>query len=294
MKLVILGLGLIGGSLAVAARQRLKAEVVGIDLGPVVGSQRAREITDRSIMTGDVESVRLALSQADLAVMATPVRAIIGGLGEVLQHARVVTDCGSTKRQVVQAACLSPRAGWLVPGHPMAGGAEGGLDHARGDLFEGRRWILCAEGREQGAVVQVERLVTGVGAEIIQMSPEEHDSAMAAVSHLPQLLASALELVGAKHTPERTSGPAYEAMTRTAGGELNIWLDIFATNGDEIAGALRELECELGSIATSLENAPLDLTAVVSLLNRARGARLSRKAAGGAARRPLAESDTDR
>jgi prephenate dehydrogenase len=157
----------------------------------------------------------------------------------------------------------------------MAGAAEGGLSHARGDLFDGRPWILCPEGRDRDAVERVQELVRAVGARPLAMSAERHDRLVALTSHVPQLLASAMAALGAEWGAEGVAGPAYEGITRTAGGDPGIWHDIFSTNADQVAEALGKLQEELGSVARALERTPTDIGPAMKLVERARRGRRS-------------------
>ncbi len=261
---------MIGGSLGLAVRQRLGLRVIGIDLEPVLGTGRATECADELVAGEDLAAVSAAVGSADIAVLAMPVSVILGRVGAVLERCDTVTDCGSTKRLIAAAADRSQRPGRFVPGHPMAGAPRGGLTHARADLFEGRPWILCAERRDRDAVARVDWLVRGIGAEPVSMSAEEHDLLVARVSHLPQLVASAVNVLGTIRTGRPVAGPAYEGITRTAGGDPSMWGDVFLTNADQVARALRELEGELEQVAQGLEREPADIGPALRLLARAR------------------------
>jgi prephenate dehydrogenase len=271
-RIAIVGLGLIGGSLGLAAR-RLGVRVAGIDFERVVLTERARDCADDLVPSEDAAACAAALGNAELAVLAAPVSIIVAELGGVLGRCDTVTDCGSTKREIASAADRSPRGRRFVPGHPMAGVPEGGLAHARADLFEARPWILCPEGRDRDALERVEELVRGVGAEPLAMTAERHDWVVALMSHVPQLVASAMAVLAAERGAEGVAGPAYEGLTRTAGGDPGMWQDIFATNADEVARALRELEQELGAVAQALERTPAEVGPAVRLLERARSGR---------------------
>src|SRR5262249_51379655 len=135
VRLTVVGFGLIGGSLALAAKARgLSAHVCGIDRSEVIATQTARAAADQMCDANDESGVRRAIGDADLVVVATPVGAIEAMIGEILDVARVVTDCGSTKRAIVDRARKSSRRTRFVPGHPMAGLPFGGIERARDDL----------------------------------------------------------------------------------------------------------------------------------------------------------------
>jgi prephenate dehydrogenase len=271
VRLAVVGFGLIGGSLALAARKRsLSSYIVGVDRSDVISNQTARTVSDETCDASDEAAVRSVLGSADLVVVATPVGAIEAMIGEILDVARVVTDCGSTKRAIAEQARKSSRGSRFVPGHPMAGLPFGGIEHARDDLFVGRPWLICPEGADSDAVELVEKLVQGVGAEPLHLTIEQHDRAVALTSHLPQLLASALSVLAEKRGASVAAGPAFESATRVAGGGEAMWRDILDTNADEISSVIDALCSELEQVTRGLRKDPPDLSAALNLLERAR------------------------
>jgi prephenate dehydrogenase len=236
-RIAVLGNGLIGASVLQAARRAWpEVDVDALDAGD------------------DVSRV----GGAELVVLAAPVRVNIGLLGAIEPHltaATVVTDTGSTKR-VICAAAVSRPAIDFIGGHPMAGGAKGGAVHARADLFDGRPWILTPRpGTPSGALGRLEALVVGLGAVPHVMTPELHDRFVGAVSHLPQLTASALmHVVGrlAGDAGLELAGPGLVDSTRLAGSPPDIWKDIAATNEDVLRDALTELIRTLTDLRESL------------------------------------------
>lgn len=270
MRLCVVGFGLIGGSLALAARAaRFASHVTAVDIPQVLGTEAARRAADVCIDVADEGELARAVSEAEMTVLAAPVGAICESVEWVLGRAHVVTDCGSTKRRIVECAGRSPRAARFVPGHPMTGQPSGGVQSARADLFAGSAWLLCPQGRDPQAVAAVEHLVTALGARSIHLTPEEHDAAVARTSHLPQLLASALLVLAGQSAARGAAGPAFERATRAAGGPSAVWRDIFTSNGDEVARAIRELLGALEPLAAELE-ARGDTRATEALLERAR------------------------
>jgi len=275
-QVTILGLGLIGGSVGLALREQdPELRIVGIDRPEVVGNVAAIRVAHELVDHGDAARVRSALA-ADLVVLAAPVGVIRQELPAALEQGAVVMDCGSTKRAVCEVVAGHPRRSHFVPGHPMAGLPEGGIEQARADLFEGRRWILCPEGSSPEALARAEEIVRAVGASVVHLSAEEHDRAVARTSHVPQLLASALLASAASAGAERAAGPAFASATRVAGGPEAMWSDIFATNADEIAKALAELVAELEAVQRGLAAESPDLSPARALLEKARGLRRSR------------------
>lgn len=273
-RLVIVGLGLIGGSVALGARERgLFDRIVALELPGAVSAKAAQRAVDELADARDRAARQRAFSSATLCVLAAPVHTIASLVGEALDAAQVVTDCGSTKRAIARAALPSPHRDRFVPGHPMAGAPEGGFAQARPDLFQGSRWILCPGAASAPAVARVERLVSALGAEPVRMSAAEHDRAVALTSHVPQLLGSLLQVMSVRRGTALAAGPAFERATRGAGGGEAMWRDIFATNADEIASVLGELSAELGELADALSAVSPELSPALALLAAARGKR---------------------
>jgi prephenate dehydrogenase len=274
MSVVIVGLGLIGGSVALALRDaESSAEIVGIDRAHVLATEAVKRLGLRPIDAVDRAAVDDVFARADVIVLAAPVRAIIELLPRALASARLVTDCGSTKRSVARAADSHPRRARFVPGHPMAGAPEGGAELSRADLFRNRRWLICPEKSDEDAALEVEALVRSFGARPERYGIAEHDRAVARSSHATQLVASALAVVASKAGAERAAGPAFEGATRSAGGSEAIWNDIFETNADEVASALSEVIAELELARDDLLRDPPALDAARALLKRAKESR---------------------
>lgn len=272
-RVAIFGFGLIGGSLALALRAAQQGvHVTAMDTAEVVADAHTRACADVSIDVADEAGLEQALAESDIAVLAAPVRVIEERLPWVLERARVVTDCGSTKRHIAWRAKGCARSGRFVPGHPMAGLPGGGARNAVATLFEGKNWLLCPADSDPDAVRAVEDMIRLTRAHVVHMSVEGHDAAVARTSHLPQLLASALALIVEQHSARPAAGPAFERATLTAGGPAPIWRDIFATNGDEIARAVAELCGTLQPLAEELARGEgTDLSD--DLLRRARALR---------------------
>src|SRR5262245_42108025 len=183
-KIGIVGLGLIGGSMAFAARELWPSSlVIAVDNKDVL--ETAMRLHAIDVAADDL----IVLAEADLVVLAAPVRqnaALLKELDEYVRTPAVVTDVGSTKRGIVADARALPERFTFIGGHPLAGAARGGLEHARPDLFRGRPWILTADHERLAS------FVGALGAVPKIMSAEAHDRLLAVLSHLPQLTASAL------------------------------------------------------------------------------------------------------
>lgn len=275
-QLTVCGVGLMGGSLALAVKERgLARRVVGVDLWeqpPPAG------VVDEAVSGRDEAACRRAIEGAELTVLAMPVSAIRRLLPSALTAAAVkggvVTDCGSTKRALTQSVQSHPGRARFVPGHPMAGHPEGGLANARADLFVGRRWLLCPEDvSASDALEQVVALVRAVGADPVVLDAEEHDRSVALTSHVPQLLASSLAVLVAEAGADAAAGPAFASATRVAGGAEAMWRDIFTSNSDAVALALGRLGARLEEVARALEQDPPDAEVALRLLAKARALR---------------------
>lgn len=271
MNLTVVGLGLIGGSFALGARELdPTTTITAVDREDVLTRPLVRATAQTVVDVNDAPAVDRAFREADLVVLATPVQSIVTLLPRALAHARVVTDCGSTKVAVVRAAHGHPRRGRYVPGHPMAGAPEGGIERAQPRLFRERRWLLCPDESDADAVELVESLVRALGAEPCRLTVAEHDRAVAFTSHATQLVASALAVTATDANAQPAIGPAFEGATRVAGGPEAMWSDIFTTNAGPIADALAALEGELARVREGLTHANPDPGPALALLARAR------------------------
>ncbi len=272
-QVTIIGLGLIGGSIALALRERGGVKVAAVDDAAVISDPRAVAMTDERVAAQDRVAFSGLLSRTELAVLAVPVGDIARLLPEVLQSAQVATDCGSTKEHIARVGGGHERGRFFVPGHPMAGRPVGGLANASATLFVGARWLLCPQASDPGAVQVVESLVAALGGLAVHVEPEHHDRGVALTSHVPQLFASALAVLATRQQAWEVSGPGFASATRVAGGAESMWRDILATNAGHVAGALRALMRELEVVASDLEGSPTEVASALRLLAEARQAR---------------------
>lgn len=270
-KLVILGAGLMGGSVALAARARgLARSITAVDRSTRPEIEEARAF-DEWLDAHDEAAKERAYQDADLVLLCTPVRSIIAELPLALASRAIVTDIGSTKSVIARAALSIPNSARFVPGHPMAGHHEGGLNHARPDLYEGRKWLLCPENTAPEALDPVRDFVRALGAELVEMNAEEHDRSVAFTSHVPQVVASALTVLAEREHAASSAGPGFASTTRVAGGAESMWRDIFETNGPAIGRALEQLGEELRRAGRDLQTE--DPNGVLLLLEAARALR---------------------
>ncbi|MFY9609954.1 MAG: prephenate dehydrogenase/arogenate dehydrogenase family protein [Blastocatellia bacterium] len=254
-QIAIVGVGLIGGSFALAARRAGIAErITGCDFKEVLGRACGRGVID-----GEEDSFRAGrVSEADLVFLATPVGAIIEFLrtrGSSLKPGVIVTDSGSTKREICRAAreALPPQASF-VGGHPMAGSHNAGFDYADADLFCDAPYALVLDDTNGGSISAartVAEVVRDIGARPVMLTAQEHDRIVARLSHAPQLLATALAC-GVDETELGLAGSGFTEMARLAGSRWPVWQDICRTNADEITSALDELIGQLEKIRSSI------------------------------------------
>ena len=247
----IVGLGLIGGSIALAARRQWPAVgITGVDRPAV---------SDAALRLGIVDDGRDsvgALSDCDLVVLAAPIPAILELIHSASAVEAIVTDVGSTKRRIMAAAeAVGLRT--FVGGHPMAGAAHGGIEHADASLFEEKPWLLVQGASASQDVDRVREFVAGLGAMTIVVEADVHDRIAAYVSHLPQLLATALMGTAGPHVGElglAMAGKGLEDMTRLASSPFDIWQGIFETNADAIVEAIEALQASLPVAAAELRD----------------------------------------
>jgi prephenate dehydrogenase len=250
--IAVLGVGLVGGSVGLAARERLGAEVRGYDPAPGV--------LDAALARGAVSegcaSAAAALEGASAAFVAAPVRALPGAVHEALAAAGpecVVTDVGSTKRELVGA--VEDRR--FIGGHPLAGAETAGVEHARAGLFEGATWYLTPTAATEGVLYErLYRLLADLGARPAAIDAETHDRLMASVSHLPHVLANVLvaQAAGALESERLPpTGPSFRDLTRVAGASTSIWRDIYLSNADTLVAAIDETVRRLGEVRAALD-----------------------------------------
>jgi len=273
----VVGVGLIGGSFALAARRAGCASTV-------IGVGRSRPSLDRAKALGVIDrdaSLAEAAASADILFLAMPVGAtgaVLQGLAPHLAPHAVVTDAGSTKQDVVDAAraALGPRFARFVPGHPIAGAEHSGVDAARAELFAGKRTVLTpvAETDPQ-ACETVRALWRACGAEVHEMTPQTHDEVFAAVSHLPHLLAFALVHDVASHDAAELlfdyAASGFRDFTRIASSHPEMWRDICLANSTALLAELARFESVLGEVRRLL--AARDAAGLERLFDGARRAR---------------------
>ena len=252
-RVVIIGVGLIGGSIAAALKQLDEApEVYGI--GPredtLKAALAAGALDDYAVSDDPKADGWLAPGASDLVIIATPVSAAREWFErlEACRYDGIITDVASTKTVITRIAdeVLSDPTRYL-PGHPMAGSEVNGFGGARADLFQGAYWILCPEQDTQDEVfLKLHETFSALGARIISISRDQHDSAVAIISHVPHMVASSLVRLWGNHADERKellrlAAGGFKDTTRIAAGSPELWCGIAMDNSEAIADGMREL-----------------------------------------------------
>jgi prephenate dehydrogenase len=253
MRIAVIGVGLIGGSVALAARERAGATVAGAD----ASADALTRALDRGAIDRAAGSLADAVSDAEAVFLAAPVGVLPDLVGAALAAAPadcVVTDVGSTKRAIV-AAHADPR---FVGGHPLAGAENAGVEHARADLFDGATWYLTPGAETSGVLYErLHRLLHVLGAQPAAIDAHTHDRILAAVSHLPHVLANVLVSqaagtlsAGGERLP--ATGPSFRDATRVAGAPSAIWTDIYLSNRDALTAELDDAIAQLSTVRAAL------------------------------------------
>lgn len=274
-RVAVIGLGLIGGSIAAGMRLQGLAETVVAWDADELSLSTGRDLGIVDEIAADVSS---ACVDADLVVLCVPVKAMRSVLEQIDLKAQIITDVGSVKSQIVQDAAdtfgaVPPR---LVPGHPIAGSEKHGVISADPNLFSRHRVILTpADDVEPEAVAKVETLWRGLGAETIQMSAEHHDDVLAQTSHLPHLLAYALvdTLSSGGDSLEvfQYAAGGFRDFSRIAASDPTMWSDIFQANRAPLLDTLDRYVAELGKLREMI--AAEDGESMKDVFRRAKAAR---------------------
>jgi prephenate dehydrogenase len=273
-QLGLIGCGLMVGSFALALKR------AGL-VKRVVGYSKSPSTTERARLMGviDVEapSALLAVSGADIVLLAVPVaatEATLKAIRHLVTPNMLIMDVGSTKRDVVDAArrVLREQVGGFVPAHPIAGREVAGVDNADPDLYAGKQVILTPI--ERTRTVQLQQAMdvwTAIGCHVTKMSPESHDAAFAAVSHLPHVLAFSLmnAITGQPQGKEflALAGPGFRDFTRIAASEPNVWRDILLANREELLAQSRIFQHALQAFEQTISSGNAE--ALESLISKA-------------------------
>lgn len=255
LNVAVLGLGLIGGSIGLAAHE-------GAEPARVIGFDPDEQAVTAALAMGAIDEratdVEQAVAEADVVFAAAPVSALaeIVSLALRCSPARcVVSDVGSTKRALLRDLATERGIERFVGGHPLAGAEHGGIAHARADLFAGATWCLLRAASEEHCE-RLRALIESFGARVVEIDAEAHDRLMARISHLPHILANVLmgAVAGLPEDEQAlvAAGPSFRDATRVAGASTAIWTDIYLSNADMVTGAIDEAIDALEQVRSAL------------------------------------------
>jgi prephenate dehydrogenase len=275
MKLAVIGVGLIGGSFALALKQaKTVSHVVGVGRN-AANLKLARE---RGIIDSIAPDPGVAARDADLVLVATPVAQFPAVFAALAETKALITDGGSTKRDVIAAArkALGKKIGQFVPAHPIAGAEKSGAAAASAELYRGKRVVITPLPQNRRPALElVESAWKACGAKVSRMDPEEHDAVLATVSHLPHVLAYALvHGVAKRNNSEQLfsfAAGGFRDFTRIASSHPEMWRDICLANRDRVLQELKSYANELGTIRKLIQKG--DAGALEKLFAVARDAR---------------------
>jgi len=263
-KITIIGVGLIGGSFGLALKEnRPNFKIVGVDKQEVIKKAIARGAIDEGTV-----NLEEGVKEADVVIMATPVKTILGLLPQInsfLKKGCLVTDTGSTKAKIIETANqVLPQDIHFIGGHPMAGSEEYGIESANPHLFQDRTYILTPTKKSNLiAIEKIFSLVKMIGANKLVLNPLDHDRIVGVVSHLPQIMAVSLinmvsELVQKENNNNyfKAVGEGFKDMTRIALSPCKIWEDICDTNKEAILEMIQQFKQYLNLVEDKLTNDP--------------------------------------
>lgn len=278
----ILGLGLIGASLAAALRKTYShVTIYGVDTDPATRTEAvSRGWVSRAFDQDDPVLESTVCQECDLVVIATPVPTVLDYLRLLADwgYAGIITDTASTKAHISdEAQHLLPYPQNYLPGHPMAGSEVNGIKGARPDLFQGAHWILCPDADTPAEhFTRLHELITGMGARVISLPRQDHDAAVAIVSHVPHFTAASLMTMASRHADDqralmRLAAGGFKDSTRIAAGSPKLWTGIAFDNAPALSQGLEEMRQILGQFAQAIAEG--DRETVTTLLREAADAR---------------------
>ena len=250
--IAVVGLGMIGASFAAACRASNPGiRVLGVDVSEdTLAVVRDRGWADLAVMPDDPAFEAFVADGCDLVVLALPVEVVRSYMESLARwgYAGIVSDTASTKGRIcAMAEQVLPNPAIFIPGHPMAGSEVNGVAGAKPQMFQGAHWILCPDDRTVAtAYTAFHDLLTSIGARVISLPREDHDAAMAVVSHVPHIVASSIVQLANQHVDDqgalfRLAAGGFKDSTRIAAGSAHLWSGILLDNAEEVSGCLREL-----------------------------------------------------
>ncbi len=262
-RIAVVGFGLVGASFAAAMHEKHPdARLMAVDIDdPTLASALGRGWALEAATPDDPAFERFVRDGCDLVLFAAPAAAAEECFARLAawDYAGIVTDTASTKAHIAQqAAALLPHPENYVPGHPMAGSEVNGIEGARADLFEGAHWILCPDADTPAEhFTRLHELVTSLGARVIALPREDHDAAVAVVSHVPHVVAASLVQLACRHADDqqalmRLAAGGFKDSTRVAAGSPKLWCGIAFDNAAALGAGLAEMQDIIGSFADAL------------------------------------------
>jgi prephenate dehydrogenase len=271
-RISILGVGLMGGSVALACRSVLNDYKI---TGYSRSGEELNRALERGVIDRSTDNAATAVNDADLVVLCTPVGTfsdLMRSIAASLKPGAIVTDVGSTKRSIIrQAGEILPVTSPFVGSHPMVGGEKHGIDNARADLFsQGLCIVTPAERTDAQAVGRIEQFWQSLQMRTVRMSPQMHDQLTADISHLPHAIAAALVRIQSSES-RKLAGRGYLDSTRIAAGDPALWSDILLDNRDNLRSGLERIQLEIRELLERLDAG--DASAVQAWLGAAATAR---------------------
>ncbi len=256
---VVVGVGLLGGSVALAARQRgIVRRVIGVGRT----APRLEQAREAGLLDAISTDLVAAAAQADLLIFATPVNLIVAGVREAALACRpgtLITDVGSTKAHLCRELSAGlPDTATFIGSHPLAGSEKQGWEHSRADLFDGRVCVVTpTESSRRDEVARLTAFWQAIGMSVVEMSPEAHDRALAQTSHVPHVVASALARTLADEN-RSLAATGFADTTRIAAGDPNVWVPILLDNRAAVLASLDEFSTQLAAIRAAIAQGNAD------------------------------------
>lgn len=259
LKVTIVGLGLIGGSLGMALKKKKLARVIGLTRN----AEKAALAVKMNAVDYASTNIKGILQDADIIFICYPIHLIIPEILKIIQFVKpgaIITDVGSTKEFIVkQAEKLMPRKVFFVGGHPMAGKEKAGLEHIEADLLKGQKYVLTKTKKTNKAALQtLKSLLTKIGADVVVLDPKKHDISVAGISHLPVAVATSLvdEVMSFgknKDTMESLAASGFRDATRVASGDPELGADMFITNKEAVLLHIKHFKRSLAKIESLIK-----------------------------------------
>ncbi|ARK30320.1 prephenate dehydrogenase [Halalkalibacter krulwichiae] len=261
----IVGLGLIGGSIALAIRKEHNVNICGFD----ISEEQLKMALSLKVIDEAFQTIEEGVKKADLIILATPVTKTERLMREIstyeLKPGAIITDVGSTKKRIVkEASCLKEKGVTFIGGHPMAGSHKSGVEAAREHLFENAFYILTpAEGTDVRAIIQLQNWLKGTRATFIELTAEQHDRLAGAISHFPHVIAASLvhqiaKIEGEDPLVSRLAAGGFRDITRIASASPTMWRDILLHNKESLLQLLKSWTNEMEHVKTLIEEESAD------------------------------------